>query len=82
MNPERQHWLDDSANVDKVVRVLYIVCALLFLFDIFSYKHAHFGFENWFGFYAIFGFVAFAGIVLLGKRLRKVLMRGEDYYDE
>ena len=38
--------------------------------------------EGWPGFYAIFGFVAFAGIVLLGKQLRRVIRRDDDYYND
>ena len=75
-------WLDDRRNVKKVIRTLYAVCALVALADLLPYKHhLHFDFEYWPGFYSIFGFVACVALVLAATQLRKVLMRGEDYYD-
>jgi hypothetical protein len=34
-----------------------------------------------FGFYALFGFVAYVALIFLGKGLRALLMRPEDYYE-
>ncbi len=42
---------------------------------------AHFPIENVFGFQAAFGFVAFVAVVFLGRLLRLVIKRDEDYYD-
>ncbi|MFW6033618.1 MAG: hypothetical protein ACOC9R_00670 [bacterium] len=78
---ERQYWLDDSRNVDRVVYTLYAVCVLLFAADLFYDKHPKFAFEGWFGFYAGFGFVAAFTLVLAAKLLRRVVMRDEDYYE-
>lgn len=78
----RKYWLDDPANVKKVVWAVFAVSALLFVLDGFYHKHPHFAVEEFFGFYAIFGFAAFFGIVIAGKYLRKLIMRREDYYDE
>jgi hypothetical protein len=77
-----QHWLDDPANVAKLIRLLMVLCGLLVVADFFYAKHGHFGFEEWPGFHAFYGFAAFVFIVLLGKQLRRVLMRDEDYYDK
>ena len=41
----------------------------------------HFDVETVFGFQAIFGFVAFVVIVYLGRFLRLIVKREEDYYD-
>jgi len=79
---ERKYWLDERKNVNKIIYTLVAVCAGFLIADLFHYKHhLHFGFEHWFGFYGIFGFVACVGLVLAAKVLRKVVMRGEDYYD-
>ncbi|MDG2204181.1 MAG: hypothetical protein P8M79_02905 [Alphaproteobacteria bacterium] len=77
---DRPHWLDKPRNVKMLLRLLIGFGALLFIADAFYHKHAHFPVEEFFGFYAIFGFVAFVVIVLVGKKLRKILMRPEDYY--
>ncbi|MEK9723123.1 MAG: hypothetical protein VW405_06515 [Rhodospirillaceae bacterium] len=81
-NDHKRAWLDDPANVKKLLTGLIGFGVLLFLADAAYQKHAHFEAENIFGFYAIVGFLAFVGIVLSGKWLRKILMRPEDYYDE
>jgi hypothetical protein len=78
---ERRYWLDDRANVDRLVRGFYAVCALLLLLDLFVPRHGAFAIEHLFGFYAFFGFAACVTLVLVAKQLRGVLMRPEDYYD-
>ena len=75
-------WLDNPANIEKIWRSVCVVCGLLLGADLFYAKHSRFAYEEIIGFYAFFGFVAFCFVVLAGKRLRTVLMRGEDYYDE
>jgi hypothetical protein len=78
---EPKYWLDSRANVDKLVRGFYAVCALLLLVDGLVPKHGPFPIEHTWGFYGIFGFLACVALVLIAKQLRKVLMRPEDYYD-
>ena len=81
-NDERKYWLDERKNVNKIIYALCAVCAAFLAADLFPYKHhLHFSFEYWPGFYGIYGFVACVGLVLAAKLLRKVVMRGEDYYD-
>lgn len=78
---EKRYWLDDPANVTRLVRVFYVVCALLIAVDYFVPKHGPFAIEHWFGFYGFFGFLACVALVLIAKQLRRVLMRPENYYD-
>ena len=78
---EKKYWLDEPGNVGKVIKALFVVCALLFVADAFYHKHSHFAAEDFFGFYAIFGFVVCVALVLAAKLLRVFLMRPEDYYD-
>lgn len=78
---EPKYWLDSRANVDKLVRRFYAVCALLLLIDVAVPKHGPFAIEDVWGFYGIFGFFACVALVLIAKQLRRVLMRPEDYYD-
>ena len=61
---------------------LSAVCTALVVIEWFVHRHATYPWEGWPGFYAIFGFVAFAGIVLLGKQLRRVIRRDDDYYND
>ncbi|MDJ0942016.1 MAG: hypothetical protein QNJ30_01010 [Kiloniellales bacterium] len=78
---ERTYWLDDPANVKKVVWALVGVCVIVFLADALIHKHGYFQVEHIFGFYGIYGFVVCVGLVLAAKALRIILMRPEDYYD-
>lgn len=57
------------------------ICGLLALTDLFYEKHGHYSVETWFAAYGIFGFVCFVFIVYVGKWLRNLVMRDEDYYD-
>ena len=78
---ERRYWLDDPANVRRIVWGLVAVCVFVVAADLFYKKHAHYGLENWLGFDGAFGFVSCVFLVLTAKRLRKILKRDEDYYD-
>lgn len=80
-NNHKDYWLDQAKNVNKLVYVLYTVCALLLLVDFIYHKHVHFDFEGWIGFYAWFGFLAYTFIVISAKLFRKIVKRQEDYYD-
>lgn len=77
----RRYWLDEPANVDRIVKAIYAVCALLFIIDFAVHKHGPFTIEYLYGFYGVYGFVACVGLVLAAKQLRRILMRSEDYYD-
>ena len=78
---EKSYWLDDPANVKKIVWALVAVCAMVFGADALIHKHGYFQVEHIFGFYGIYGFVVCVGLVLAAKALRIILMRSEDYYD-
>jgi len=62
-------------------KTLIIISILLVGIDFTFHRHAYFALEEIYGFPAFFGFVSFIFIVLVGKWLRKILMRKEDYYD-
>jgi len=83
MSDDKQYWLDNPRNVNKIVHGLYLTCALLFAADFFYHKHGHFAFEQWFGFYAWYGFACCVVLVYLAKdALRPTVKRDEDYYDD
>lgn len=70
-------------NVRRLIWGLVATCVLLVLADFFyTNPHPHFEpLETSLGFQAWFGFLAFAVVVFLGKMLRLVIMRDEDYYE-
>jgi sterol desaturase/sphingolipid hydroxylase (fatty acid hydroxylase superfamily) len=78
---EPERFLDKPKNVDRIWYALVATCVLLLLLEFAYHKHTHFEFEGWFGFYPFYGFIVFIFVVMVGKQLRKILMRGEDYYD-
>ena len=63
------------------IKIIILISILLVGIDFTFHRHAYFTLEEIYGFPAFFGFVSFIFIVLLGKWLRKILMRKEDYYD-
>lgn len=77
----KSYWLDTPGNVTRLVWSLYGICGLLLAIDVIVPKHGPFPIEHVFGFYGLFGFIACVVLVLVAKRLRRVLMRPEDYYD-
>ena len=81
METSKKYWLDKPGNVKKLLIILYVVCALLLLTDVFYHKHAIIGLEESFGFYGIYGFVACVILVLVAKEMRRLLGRAEDYYE-
>ena len=74
-------WLDDPRHVKGIVYLLYAACGGLLLTDLFYIRHEHFGFAKAVGFYAGFGFGAYVTIVLTAKLWRRIVGKGEDYYD-
>jgi uncharacterized membrane protein len=77
---EKNYWLDDRQNVDKIFWVVIVVCVALMLVEPFYHKHPYFGIDGSFGFYGWFGFLACAGLVLVARALGRILGRREDYY--
>ena len=78
---EKKYWLDDLRNVRKIYWGLWIVCFLLVTADLFYEKHIEFSIESFPGFFGFYGFVSCVVLVLAAKQLRKIVGRGEDYYD-
>jgi hypothetical protein len=88
---EATHFFDRPENVQRVLRALYVACAVLMLVDFVGLalhalggpelRHAERTWEALPGFYAGYGFVACVLLVLAATQLRRLLMRGERYYD-
>jgi hypothetical protein len=74
-------------NVNLLIGLLVASCVAVLVAELvfrpfFDDHHpAHFEIENIFGYQAAIGFVAFITVVFLGKFLRLIVRRGEDYYD-
>ena len=78
---DKQYFLDKPANVQRLLKVFYVICALLFAADFIVHRHTKIALEEFPAFYAVFGFVAFVMLVIGSIALRKLVMRKEDYYD-
>jgi hypothetical protein len=79
---EKTHIFDKPENVDRLLKGFYAICVLLVGADFIVHRHIGFDWEKIPAFYAIYGFVACVLLVVLAKKMRSVLMREEDYYDE
>ena len=75
-------WIERPDNVNRMIGCLLGICVCLVGADfLYTNPHPHFAIETTFGFQAWFGFVAFVAIVFLGRLLRMIVQRPEDYYD-
>ena len=79
-------WFEKPANINTLIIALSAACVLSGLAQLLPSFHdphhePHFMVENLFGFQAIVGFVSFVVVVFLGKALRLIVRRSEDYYD-
>ncbi len=70
-----------SPPTARLIRVFFVLSAILFLVDFFIDRKIHQPAEKVPGFYAIYGFLGCVVLVLVAKQMRKVVMRDEDYYD-
>ena len=74
-----------SAALQKLgkyfTRFLLGTAIILAVLELFLHRHGVVSFEDSFMFPAIFGFLAFMFIVQVGKWLRLMIMRPEDYYE-
>jgi hypothetical protein len=78
---EKEHILDKPANIRRLLRFFFLLCALLLSLDFFYHRHVAHAWESVPAFYAIFGFIACVALVLIARQLRRILMRPEDYYE-
>lgn len=75
-------WFDNPANVRKIIIGLIVICGIALLSDLlYTNDHPHFSLETVFGFQAWVGFLAFVVIVFIGRFLRIIVRREENYYD-
>ena len=88
MEPEKKRFLDDPANVDRLWRGFVVACAavaaidLLGLLDVIWHRHVNLFVEGLPGFYPLWGFLGISLLIVLAKKLRTVVKRPEDYYDD
>lgn len=82
MAEPKRYWLDDKRNVRKIIAALITTCALLTVADLFYHKYVHVAAEKIPGFHGAYGFVGAVFLVMAAKWSRKILMRGERYYDD
>ena len=81
MKDEKTYFFDKPENIRKVLRVFYVICALLLLLDVIVHRHVLHPWEWLWGFYPLYGFVGCVVLVLVAKWMRTFLMRPEDYYE-
>ena len=79
---DKKHLFDDPGNVKHLLRAIYVICAVLVALDLLFLRHGVHAWESLPGFYALYGFVGCSALVLIAKKMRQFLMRGEDYYDD
>jgi hypothetical protein len=79
--PDEDWWLDRPNSIALIIKLLVAAGVIVVLADLSYEKHGEFHFREWFGFDAVFGFAAYVFLIVTAKGWRKIVMRGEDYYD-
>jgi len=79
---EKTYFFDRPENIQRLLKGFYGICILLVLVDFVVHRHTGFSWEKIPAFYAIYGFVACVVLVVVAKKMRNIVMRKEDYYDE
>ncbi len=82
MTDEKPRFLDRPGAVRLIIRTLYAVCIVAFAADFVVHRHVDHPWEALPGFYAVYGLVACVILVLAARELRKLIMRGDDHYDD
>jgi hypothetical protein len=78
---KQECWIERKQSATLIYRGVWVICGLLALADFFYHKHIVFKIEGFPAFYGLYGFIGCVGLVLGAKELRKLLKRGENYYD-
>lgn len=82
MDPqEKQYFLDKPQNVKRLLYAFYALCGLSLVAEFFAHRHIDHPWEALPEFYPLYGFFGIVILVMLSIVLRKLVMRGEDYYD-
>jgi branched-subunit amino acid permease len=66
----------------RFTAILLAIAAVLVVLEFIFHRHGEVAAEDFPLFPALFGFLAFLFIVQVGKWLRVMIMRDEDYYDD
>ena len=66
----------------RFTAILLAIAAVLVVLEFILHRHGEVAAEDFPLFPALFGFLAFVFIVQVGKWLRAMIMRDEDYYDD
>ena len=74
-------WVDAKWVRWSAIWVLLAASVALALVDFLHIRHEYLGFADFPSFYVLMGFGCFVFAVLVGRMLRSVIMRPEDYYD-
>ncbi len=88
MEQRKKRFLDDPANVDRLWRGFVVACVavaaldLLGLLNFVWHRHISLFVEGLPGFYPLWGFLGISVLIVLAKKLRTIVMRPEDYYDD
>jgi len=79
---QKDYLFDNPKNVSRLLNGFYVICVLLVIADFIVHRHIGFGWEEIPAFYAIYGFAACVVLVVIAKKMRNIVMRKENYYDE
>ncbi len=77
---QKKDFLERPGTIRVLWIILWVVCGLTLVPELFLSRSAHFGIDGFYGFYALLGFASCALLIIVAKLAGFFLKRGEDYY--
>lgn len=81
LDDNKPGWADKPYIRQRIRYALYVICGLLVIVDLVVDRHTYLPVEEIPEFFAFYGFASLVGLVVLAKALRKLVGRGEDFYE-
>ena len=78
---QEKDFLERPSTLRILWGILWAVCGLTLVPELFLSRSAHFGVDGMYGFYALLGFVSCALLIIVSKLAGHFLKRDEDYYN-
>lgn len=82
LTDREKDFLERPGTIRVLWIILWVVCGLTLVPELFLSRSAHFGIDGFYGFYALLGFAACALLIIVAKLAGIVLKREEGYYQK
>ena len=78
----KKDFLERPETIKILWIILYSLCGITLIAELFIKRESHFGFDGFFGFYAVLGFLSCVALILIAKLGGIFLKKKTDYYEK